>query len=156
AGHCVRVGHGSAETLRWWRPRFDETAKVSFAEAREEFRALLRAAIEREVSRSPRLACFLSGGTDSSTVAGYVSGVSGSPAHPYPIGFDADGYDEMEYARIAARHFKTHHHEYYVTPADLVASIPAIAAACDQPFGNSSIVPTYYCAKLAHADGMPR
>jgi asparagine synthase (glutamine-hydrolysing) len=59
----------------------------------------------------------------------------------------------MEYARLAARHFGCEHHEYYVTPADLVASIPAVAQHHDQPFGNSSALPAYYCAKNAQADG---
>jgi len=60
----------------------------------------------------------------------------------------------MQYARIAARHFGTRHHEYYVTPDDVVSAIPLIAAVHDQPFGNSSAVPTYYCAKLASGDGV--
>jgi len=62
----------------------------------------------------------------------------------------------MEYARIAARHFRTDHHEYYVTPADVVAAAPLVAQAYDQPFGNASAVPTYYCARMAQADGITR
>ena len=60
----------------------------------------------------------------------------------------------MEYARIAARHFHAEHHEYYVTPDDLLQSIPMIAAAYDQPFGNSSVVPAYYCARMAKEAGI--
>jgi asparagine synthase (glutamine-hydrolysing) len=60
----------------------------------------------------------------------------------------------MHFARIAARHFGTKHNEYYVTPDDVVTAIPRIAAVHDQPFGNSSAVPTYYCAKLAKNDGV--
>jgi asparagine synthase (glutamine-hydrolysing) len=59
----------------------------------------------------------------------------------------------MGYARIAARQFATRHQEYYVTADDVVAAIPRIAAVHGQPFGNSSAVPTYYCARLAAADG---
>ncbi len=62
----------------------------------------------------------------------------------------------MEYARIAARHFKADHHEYYVTPDDVVAAVPLIAAAYDQPFGNASAVPAYYCARRAVQDGVQR
>jgi asparagine synthase (glutamine-hydrolysing) len=62
----------------------------------------------------------------------------------------------MQYARIAAKRFGTEHHEYYVTPDDLVRSIPAVAAHYDQPFGNSSVLPAYYCAKMAHDDGVTR
>ena len=101
-------------------------------------------------------ACFLSGGTDSSTVAGMVSKLTGGAAHTYSIGFEAEGYDEMAYARLAARHFGTEHHEYYVTPDDLVASIPMVASAYDQPFGNSSALPAYYCAKMAKDNGATR
>jgi asparagine synthetase B (glutamine-hydrolysing) len=99
---------------------------------------------------------FLSGGTNSSTVAGLLGQALGRPPDTYSIGFGADGYEEMAYARIAARHFATRHHEYYVTPDDVVAAIPLVAAACDQPFGNASIVPTYYCARRARADGIER
>jgi asparagine synthase (glutamine-hydrolysing) len=80
--------------------------------------------------------------------------VTGQPARTYSIGFEAQGYDEMHYARIAARHFGTRHHEYYVTPDDVVRAIPRIAAIHDQPFGNSSAVPTYCCAQLAREDGV--
>ena len=62
----------------------------------------------------------------------------------------------MAYARIAARHFHTDHHEYYVTPADVVEAIPIVAAAYGQPFGNASAIPTYFCAKLAREDGVDR
>ena len=73
------------------------------------------------------LGAFLSGGTDSSTVAGLLTELRGEPANTYSIGFAADGFDEMEYARIAARHFGTNAHEYYVTPQDVVDAIPLIA-----------------------------
>ena len=80
--------------------------------------------------------------------------IGGEPARTYSIGFEAAGYDEMAYARIAARHFGTDHHEYYVTPDDVLAFAPRMAAYCDQPFGNSSAVPAYYCAQLAKSDGV--
>jgi asparagine synthase (glutamine-hydrolysing) len=114
---------------------------------------LIRDSIAEEVAGHTRVGAFLSGGTDSSTVAGMLCQVTGKPAPAYSIGFDAEGYDEMEYARLAARHFGCEHHEYYVTPADLVASIPAVAQHFDQPFGNSSALPAYYCARIAQADG---
>ena len=69
----------------------------------------------------------------------------GAPTHTFSIGFDVPGYDEMEYARVAAQHFGCEHHEYYVTPADVVDAVPKIASWYDQPFGNASAVPAYYC-----------
>jgi asparagine synthase (glutamine-hydrolysing) len=93
-------------------------------------------------------------GTDSSTVAGMLRQVTGEAPRTFSIGFDAQGFDEVGYARIAARRFETRHKEYYVTPDDVVSAVPRIAAVHDQPFGNSSAVPTYYCAKLARDDGV--
>jgi asparagine synthase (glutamine-hydrolysing) len=72
------------------------------------------------------------------------------------MGFDAKGYDEMDYARITAAHFKIKLHEYYVTPADVLQAIPLIAQTYDEPFGNDSAVPAYYCAKFARELGMTR
>jgi asparagine synthase (glutamine-hydrolysing) len=79
-----------------------------------------------------------------------------SPPSTYAIGFDEAGYDEMNYARIAARHFGTEHHEYYVTPDDLVQNIARVAASFDQPFGNSSALPAFLCALRAKEDGVTR
>jgi asparagine synthase (glutamine-hydrolysing) len=100
-----------------------------------------------------RVGAFLSGGTDSSTVAGTLTQVRGQPADTYSIGFEAEGFDEMEYARITARHFGCSAHEYYVTPGDVADAVTLITSAYDEPFGNASAVPTYYCAKLAREDG---
>jgi asparagine synthase (glutamine-hydrolysing) len=116
---------------------------------------VLREATSQAVDGT-RAGAFLSGGTDSSTVTGMIGAVTGQAPRSFSIGFDAQGYDEMEYARIAARHFHTDHHEYYVTPSDVVDAVPRIAAAYDQPFGNASAVPTYYCARLARECGVER
>ncbi len=155
AGHCATFAKGELSVERWWKPVFVEDRPQRFDALRDEFRALLRDAVKRQVV-GDTAACFLSGGTDSSTIAGIAAEVTGRPPQTFSIGFDATGYDEMEYARIAARHFHTDHHEYYVTPDDLVASIPQVAASYDQPFGNSSVVPAYYCAKLAVEAGATR
>ncbi len=155
-GHCA---HFDGRTLRiepFWTPRFDEPAKADFDACRGEFRQLLQDAVARELEPGGKAACFLSGGTDSSTVAGMIGLAAGRPAATYSIGFEAQGYDEMAFARIAARHFATEHHEYYVTPADLVAGIGSVARHYDQPFGNSSALPAYYCAKVAREDGVTR
>ena len=152
-GHYVRFRNGEATTHAYWEMRFDEDHRRPFPELREEFLSLLRSAV-RNAAADPETGAFLSGGTDSSTLAGMLGEVSGSPARTYSIGFAAEGYDEMAYARIAARHFGTRHHEYYVTPDDVADAIPRIATVHDQPFGNASAVPTYYCARLAKSDGI--
>ena len=155
-GHCALFENGKLTVSPYWVPEFCEpTTRPSFAALRDEFRALLTEAVAVQLDGS-KPACFLSGGTDSSTVAGLIGQVAGEPADTYSIGFEAEGYDEMAYARLASRHFGTRHHEHYVTPADLVRLIPEVAAHHDQPFGNSSTLPSYFCALKAREDGVTR
>ncbi|MBU1690908.1 MAG: asparagine synthase [Gammaproteobacteria bacterium] len=154
-GEYLVFSKGRAETKKHWEMQFLEGQKRPFGELKQEFLRLLRSSV-REAASDQEVGAFLSGGTDSSTIAGILGEVGGRPARTYSIGFEADGYDEMEYARLAARHFSTEHHEYYVTPDDVVAAIPQIAGIFDQPFGNASAVPTFYCARMARADGLNR
>lgn len=155
-GHYLWLDQGRLTVEPYWTPRFEPRAGLDFATAKDEFRALLEQAVSRQLDAGTRTACFLSGGTDSSTVAGMAGRLGGGPATTYSIGFDAAGYDEMAFARIAAKHFGADHREYYVTPDDLVAAIPKVAAHYDQPFGNSSALPAYYCALKARQDGFER
>ncbi len=149
----LQVDARGARTTRWWRPVFAADADFHRRDAGEELRGLLRSAVKGSL-RSGNVGAYLSGGTDSSTIAGMLGLVSGRPARTYSIGFGAKGYDEMAYARIAARHFGTQHHELYVGPEHVAQGIPIIAAGYDQPFGNSSALPAYFCAKMAHDDGV--
>lgn len=152
--HCLWFEDGQATVQPYWLPHFEEPSQVDFKTLAADFRQRIQAAVAAQLDGS-KPACFLSGGTDSSTVAGMISQLAGRAA-TYSIGFEAEGYDEMAYARIAAKRFGTEHHEYYVTPDDLVRSIPAVAAHYDQPFGNSSVLPAYYCAKMAREDGVSK
>ena len=155
-GHYAVFANGHLRVAPYWVPTFDDAGHgESFDVLRDRFKALLRAGVATQLDGS-KPACYLSGGTDSSTVAGMIREASGQRAASYSIGFDAAGYDEMAYARLAAQHFDTEHHEYYVTPDDLVRSIPEVAASYDQPFGNSSALPAYYCARMAREDGVSR
>ncbi len=153
AGECLSVKDGAISVSRYWQPQFIEDQHSNFSELKQDFLGALREAV-RTASDGQNCGAFLSGGTDSSTIAGLLGEVSGAPARTYSMGFEASGYDEMDYARIAAKHFKTDHHEYYVTPSDIVEAIPKIAQVYDQPFGNSSAVPTYFCARFAQQDGV--
>ncbi|MCE4536682.1 asparagine synthase C-terminal domain-containing protein [Pelomonas sp. P7] len=154
--HYARFENGQLTVAPYWTARFDELAQPSFDALREEFRGILRTAVKERLDGAGQTACFLSGGTDSSTVCGLLGEATGRAPASYSIGFEAEGYDEMAYARIAAKAFGAQHHEYYVTPADLVKAIPDVAAHYDQPFGNSSAVPAFYCASKARADGYTR
>lgn len=154
-GEYLVFRNGGVEVRPYWEMHFDEGYRAPFNELKMEFLGTLRNAV-KDAAHGAETGAFLSGGTDSSTIAGLLGEVTGAPARTYSIGFEAEGYDEMEYARIASKRFGTDHHEYYVTPDDVASAIPRIAAEYDQPFGNSSAVPTYYCAKLAKEDGIER
>jgi asparagine synthase (glutamine-hydrolysing) len=135
-----------------WRPEFSQQRRGNLADLSARFREAVRDSVAFEADQVA-VGCYLSGGTDSSTVAGMLKRVTGRAA-TFSIGFDQPGYDEMDYARIAARHFGTEHHEHYVTPTELVDAVPIVAAHYDQPFGNSSAVPAFICARLAHGSGV--
>jgi len=152
-GEALWYAEGQAETYRYWRPHFEEGDAAPLATLKTRFRRSLQAAVGR-AAEGGSVGAFLSGGTDSSTVCGLLGEVTGTAPRTYAIGFDAPGYDETGFARIAARHFGTRHREYFVTPRDVAAAVPYIAAGYDQPYGNASAVPTYYCAQLARQDGV--
>jgi asparagine synthase (glutamine-hydrolysing) len=153
--HLLRFESGNVRVEPYWVPSFSEPSDAGFARLATEFRVALQSAVASQLDGT-KAACYLSGGTDSSTVAGMIREATGKPAASYSIGFEAEGYDEMAYARIAARRFGCEHHEHYVTPAELVQAMPLVARHYDQPFGNSSALPAYYCAKMARADGVSR
>lgn len=154
-GHQLRWDGSRTEVMRYWRPAFHDGPAPSEAEARQRLHELLSRAVERCLEDGAPAGAFLSGGLDSSTVAGMAARVR--PGLPtVSMGFDVQGYDEMEYARIAARRFATRPLEYYVTPEDLLATLPAIAAACAEPFGNSSAAAAYHCARIAREHGLTR
>lgn len=154
-GECLLYRKGKAQISRYRELHYDEHRHERFEILRERLHRTVQHAVA-VASTDVDTGCFLSGGTDSSTLAGMLTKVGAGPARTYSIGFAAQGYDEMEYARLASRHFGTIQNEYYVTAQDIVDAVPKIAEIYDQPFGNSSAVPTYYCAKLAKQDGRAR
>lgn len=149
-GQCVRFGAGRMESSFYWELEYREQP-APFEPLKKEFLDTLEQSVHRaaEDSEPEATGCFLSGGTDSSTVSGLLTRIQGRPARTFSIGFASEGYDEMEFVRIAERRFGLDSHHYYVTPEDVLAAIPRIAAAYDEPFGNSSAVPALFCAELA-------
>ena len=144
----------------YWRMPYRDTNPTPLPDLKREFRTLLPAVV-RQAADAPdpgtgAVGCFLSGGTDSSTVVGTLSELRRAPVRTYSMGFAAQGFDEIEYARLAARHFGTAAREYYVQPQDVLDAIPLVAAYCDEPFANASIVPAYLCARFAREDGCTR
>lgn len=143
------------ERAYYWTPSFKEsTAQNTKEELKLRLRDTLRSAVASAMPLEGKSGAFLSGGLDSSTVAGMLSEIQGGTCDAYAIGFDAAGYDEMAYARITAEHFGIKLHEYYVTPDDIVSALPKIVKGYDEPFGNSSALPAYFCAQMAADDGI--
>ncbi|MGD8308614.1 MAG: asparagine synthase C-terminal domain-containing protein [Chromatiales bacterium] len=152
---CVVVlEKGQRRSTEYWRPDFRKAPPGGPRALERALRPALRAAVTRASASARKAGAFLSGGLDSSSVTGMLAARLNGSADAYSIGFGAEGYDEMGYARIAAHRFGVRLHEYYVTPANVVDAVPMIADAYDEPFGNSSALPAYYCAKLAADDGI--
>jgi len=154
AAHALVAVNGDWHPRRYWEPDFREHEDASAEAANEEMMGLLTSSVAR-LAGDTDTGAFLSGGLDSSTVAGLLAKHRPHPK-TYSIGFDAAGYDEISYAKLASERFNTDFQAYYVTPEDVLAELPKIAAAYDEPFGNSSALPAYFCARFAAADGRRR
>ena len=153
-GEFLELDNGRLSRDFYWQLRYNDSSRP-----KKELLAQLYTELEQSVlacAPDQQTGAFLSGGLDSSTVTGFYQKIADRPVDAFTMGFDAEGYDEMDYARITAAHFKVKLHEYYVTPADVLQAIPLIAQTYDEPFGNDSAVPAYYCAKFARERGMTR
>ncbi len=154
---CIDWSNGRAREARYWQPEFGSANTRSDPRAlEEELHALLRTAVERSLAGAAAPGAFLSGGLDSSTVVGVLAQLVSSPARTFSVGFNTEGYDELPFARLAVARFGARGEEYIVTPADVASALPVIAGAYDEPFGNSSAIPTYFCAQLAQKHGVGR
>jgi asparagine synthase (glutamine-hydrolysing) len=153
-GEQLIAKRGKVEVRAVWQPKFVEDRPTTFEEAKKGFRTAIEMGVRDAVASTKNPGTFLSGGTDSSTVTGLVAQVTGKPARAFSIGFDEEGYDETSYAKIAAKKFPVDHTIYYVTPQDVVDALPRVVEAYDQPFGNASAIPTYYCALRAREQGI--
>lgn len=153
-GQYACVVRGETRIDSYWTPSFVMAdARVDRRALLEETRQCIEAAVRRRAGDAATGA-FLSGGLDSSTVSGMLARVCAQPVSTFSIGFDESGYDELPYARIAARHFGTRAFEHYVDIDDIERAVPRLAAHFDEPFGNSSAIPAYICARLAEQQGM--
>jgi asparagine synthase (glutamine-hydrolysing) len=171
--HCLLFRPGRVEVRPYWRPTFVETwdrrdqrglapsirdqrsQTPLIREAGEELLALLQTDVARYCD-VPGVGAFLSGGLDSSTVAGLLARVRPSEAHTYSVGFAEERYNELPYAHISAEWFRTTQHDVIVSPDDALTAVATVAAALDEPFGNSSALAAYFCAKAAREDGVTR
>ena len=155
AGHFIQLSDGFLNQNNYWLPRFSENNSEDLSVLSSKLKTLLKESVKDATDDFSITGSFLSGGLDSSTVTGFMSELHDDP-RAFSIGFSAEGYDEMAFARITAKHFGVHLNEYYVTPENVVEALPIIATSYDEPFGNSSALPAYFCARLARDNGIVR
>jgi asparagine synthase (glutamine-hydrolysing) len=132
----------------YWTPSYEPKRRQSFEDDVDEGIALVREAVRLRLRSDVPVGVFLSGGMDSSVVTAVMAQESVTPVRSYSIGFDERDFDELPYARRVAQEFSTSHTEEVVR-LDAIALLPALAHAYDEPFGDSSMIPTFRVAQMA-------
>ena len=156
-GHVLSYCKGDMRIKPYWEISFDQEKSADESDLAEELKSHFRDAVAVRVASegtSRRIGTFLSGGVDSSTLTGVLTQIAEKPVKSFSIGFNEDKFNEISYARIAARAFGSEHFEYFVKPRDVLDAIPVLMESFDEPFANASSVPTYFCAKLAKENGI--
>jgi asparagine synthase (glutamine-hydrolysing) len=148
-GHMLVYEDGKISESAYWSLRYDEKLSGrSDREYEEEFTALLRESVRLRLESDVPLGAFLSGGVDSSSVVAWMSRLSDRPVKTFSIGFKDEAFNELPYAREVAGLFKTDHQEFVVEPS-AIDILPTLVRVYDEPFADSSAIPTYYVSQLS-------
>jgi asparagine synthase (glutamine-hydrolysing) len=147
-GHVLLWRQGRLTVREYWRQPAIESFRGSEQDAVRQLRAVLTDAVRSHMMSDVPLGAFLSGGIDSSVVVGLMSEVSGARVKTFSIGFDDPAFDELPHARRVAEHFGTEHHEFVVKP-DGVSILDELITHFDEPFADSSAIPTWYVSQMA-------
>ena len=137
---------GKLDLARYWNPDFNRQVDRPLAEAADELRATLDAAVREQMVADVPLGAFLSGGVDSSIVVALMQRASNRPVKTFSIGFDDPSFDESGYAELVAKSLGTEHQTFRVEP-DAWSTLPALAEQFDEPFADSSSLPTWFVAR---------
>ena len=147
ATFMVIDSQGRIKSCKYWSLNFRHKTDLTFHEAKERIRSLLRDAVRIRMIADVPLGAFLSGGHDSSIIVALMSQLSSQPVKTFSIGFEEQEFSELRYARILAKKFGCEHHEFIVKP-DYIDILPKIVWHYDQPYADSSALPSFYVAKM--------
>jgi asparagine synthase (glutamine-hydrolysing) len=139
---------GKTSTKKYWEPDFDTKVQISYEEALEVTKKLIEEAVSRRLISERPLGSFLSGGYDSTVITAYMAKLMSEKVQTYSIGFHSPQFNEAHHAKKVASYLDTNHHEQILNP-DPALLVEKISYLLDQPFADSSIVPTYLLAKFA-------
>ncbi|MEI7541603.1 MAG: asparagine synthase (glutamine-hydrolyzing), partial [Actinomycetes bacterium] len=139
---------GKTTTSTYWSPDFDTKVDISYEDALETTKKLIEESVSRRLISERPLGSFLSGGYDSTIVTAYMAKLMSEKVQTYSIGFHSAQFNEAHHAKQVANFLGTNHHEEILNP-DPALVVEKIAHVLDQPFADSSVVPTYLLAKFA-------
>lgn len=145
-GHFAVIQDGTVQTQKYWKVDWNNEVEISEHEAAQKLDELLQDSIRLRLRSDVRLGAFLSGGIDSSLMVALSQQQLSEPLHTFSIGFHEVDFDETKYAQLVADWVRTEHHEYKVTP-DAVSILDELVWHFDEPFGDSSSIPTWYLCK---------
>jgi asparagine synthase (glutamine-hydrolysing) len=145
--HYLVARDGRVRVEPYWRLSFTPKTTRDGRALHEELRARLREAVRLRMIADVPLGAFLSGGVDSSAVVALMSQLSSRPVKTFSIGFEDQAYNELPFARKVAERYGTDHHEFVVKP-DAVAILPELVWHYNEPYADSSAIPTWYLSKM--------
>jgi len=139
---------GQTNSKTYWEPNFDNKVEIAYPEALEKTKELIEAAVSRRLISERPLGSFLSGGYDSTVVTAYMCKLMSEKVQTYTIGFKTAQFNEANHAKKIAKYLGTEHHEEILSP-DPSLVVESISKVLDQPFADSSIIPTFLLAQFA-------
>jgi asparagine synthase (glutamine-hydrolysing) len=152
-GHWLLWRDGQLRIEKYWDVNFENGAAADARRSDEdyvtEWSGLFREAVRLRLMADVPLGMFLSGGIDSSAIAAVMSGMVDSPIKTFSVAFAEREANELEYARLVARAFRTEHHEVVVSPEDFFAALPQLVWHEDEPLAHPSSVALYFVSRLA-------
>jgi asparagine synthase (glutamine-hydrolysing) len=148
-GYLLEYSNGNVHLKQYWDvPEYGTREPASEEECLEQLESLLSEAVRLRMISDVPLGALLSGGVDSSLVVGLMARASSAPIKTFSIGFENQDFDEAQHARAVSERFGTEHHELIVKP-NIRETIEVITRSLEEPFGDSSVVPTYHVSRMA-------